>query len=316
MSLENRLANVPHFRKMDKHFWGDYFELLCLAKKELFLSDLLDIINPSEQEDIYGVPEKEMPESRTEKLEKFELEYTDTFRHLELRQQILAPNYPFRIEGNDIYLEQPLSDTHYAYIYLLFCSSLSNFNDKQSTLTSDFEYICWQYLKEIMPADSEIHVFGKNTINEQRYTGKIEDKLKKFSEDIKSSLRPEPFHSQYDTGDGGADIVGWFDPWKDQQASRVLILAQCKCSEQWHDRLDAKQKLSQFINFANDVNNFYFVPFFYRNAEGNWHKTQHAHDKILIDRWRLMKFFPIDFFKQRESFDIVKQLVSIETKEE
>ena len=310
MNLRDRLANVPNFRKMDKHLWGDYFELLCLAEKELFLSDLLDIINPPEQEDIYGVSEENENVSRTEKLEKFELEYTDTFRHLELRQQVLEPAYPFVIKGTNIYLKQKLDNAQYAYIYLLVCSSLSKFADKQSVLTSDFEYICLKYLEDIMPVGSEIYVFGKNTINEQRYTGRIEEKLKRFAEDIKSYPKPNLSYSQYDTGDGGADIVGWFDPWKDQQASRVLILAQCKCSDQWYERLDAKQKLSQVVNFVNDVNNFYFIPFFYRNAEGSWHKGQHAHEKILVDRLRLMKLFPVEFFTQRESYTIIKQIIT------
>ncbi len=310
MTLRDRLANVPSFKKMDKHLWGDYFELLCLAEKELFLSDLLDIINPPEQEDIYGISEEDEDSSRTEKLAKFELEYTDTFRHLELRQQVLDAAYPFQIHGTDIYVKQPLDDVQYAYIYLLICSSLNKFSDKQSILTSDFEYICLRYLEDIMPIGSDIHVFGKNAINEQRYTGRIEEKLGKFAEDIHSYLKPDLSYSQYDTGDGGADIVGWFDPWKDQQASRVLILAQCKCSDQWTDILDAKQGLSQAVNFDNDVNNFYFIPFFYRNAEGNWHKGQKARNKILVDRLRLMRLFPVDFFTQRESYTIIEEIVT------
>lgn len=307
MILKQRIETTPSYKLSDEHLWTDYIELCCLSLNEEFTrSEMMDIISP--QLNDIDLNLKSSTEKGERAYDRFERRYEVYFDCISNRRLLLKDLYPFKINKGVIYPSQSFSDIHVAYFYLLFCSHLSYFKSEQNVFTTDFEYISLEFLRRIFPNIEHLYVFGKNASGiETRYQGNIKVKLEKLAEDICCTLK-EIDYPPTSSGDAGIDIVGWYNPW-DKLKGSILIAAQCKCSDEWYDARSAKHKIGQHINLSNDVNNFFFIPFYYRSVSGKWHQPQNADDIILIDRMRLIQDFPLKFFKKSVSYKLVKKLM-------
>ena len=316
----------PSLKHSELFRWADYFELACLynSDKSISKGDIYCIMEPLLRDSIIDKEEFESSDDCSDKdifppnetkNDQYRFFCDELFKMLEYRAWVYKAFYPFKIkEGNLLELKPSLQIKCKLYIYLLSCSNLSFFKDAQSKLTTDFEILSKESLKRFVSSKAEIHHFGAN-VRPSSYTGNLYSKIVKLAEDLNCDLiaQKEDFSSK-DSGDGGLDIVAWY-PFKDLKWSRFIILAQCKCSEEWVDlRFSSSLEAWQGkIRFTNPINNMTFIPMCYRRCNGAWHKNHNVSGTILIDRQRLIDCLGdnVDFFKKYNSLKYVDEIVGL-----
>jgi hypothetical protein len=325
-SKKKPFQSPPSFKHTELFRWADYFELVCLFNldKSISKGDVYSIMAPLLRDSIIDKEEFESSDDGAEKdilpsnespTDQYRFFCDELFKMFEYRTLVYKAFYPFKIkEGNLLQLKPSLYIKCKLYIYLLSCSNLSFFKDAQSNLTTEFEILSKESLKRFISAKAEIHHFGAN-VRPSSYSGNLYAKIVKLASDLNCDLiaQKEDF-SPKDTGDGGLDIVAWY-PFKDMKWSRFIILAQCKCSEEWIDlrfssSLDAWQGK---IGFKQHINNMTFIPMCYRRQNGAWHKSHNVSGTILIDRQRLIDCLGdnVDFFKKYNSVKFVDKMLDL-----
>ena len=111
-----------------------------------------------------------------------------------------------------------------------------------------------------------------------------------MGEDLCEKVVADPDdYSPMDTGDGGLDVVGWTS-LDDSVPSNLIVLGQCACTPNWFNKQSSSSygAWSNKIAFVAPPSNMCFIPFFFRRADGTWHKVKDIHSSILIDRLRLV----------------------------
>jgi hypothetical protein len=329
MKFPDVLGQLPNKPKFDKHYWVDYIELLCLCNLdgELSQSDTQDKIRElakdlnqgGEEEDNIGQIDKDNTISRAEKNDKWKLLIENWYNMLAYRTQTYKEFYPYilSLDRKVLKIHKKLTAKRKLYLYLLLSSSLnyvSKYNIKfKNRLSNGFEIISLKAINNCLPKGANSHLFGKNPLNNSKYSkGKLFDKLVKLSEDLKEELvAKENNFAPQDTGDGGIDIVAWI-PFKDSESHKIIILGQCACTEEW----DSKQfstsygKVKSVINVKPSNTNVTFIPFCFRDENGNWQRPQNV-SSVLFDRQRLLFKIQNDvsFVKNLESMSIVDEII-------
>ncbi len=231
--------------------------------------------------------------------DKYEKRFESLIRLARVRIAKYGKDYPFEIiGGKSLKQVNSLDNGHFLYIYLLCSSLLSQFRDLQSVLTSEFESLCLEAIKELAPSRSQLFVSGRNALNDKdaRYHGSLMTKLQKISEDLELNFKNRDYKptSPTNSGDGGVDIVGWVD-FTDKSMNKLSILAQCKCSEEWlKGGSDAYSQLKGIFSFDPLPVNYYFIPFCFRDHAFSWRDSTPVNSMILIDRSRLINLLSED----------------------
>ncbi|MEQ1586553.1 MAG: hypothetical protein ABL895_11785 [Cyclobacteriaceae bacterium] len=312
----DRFGKIPKIKENDLSRWADYFELLCIANVDKCFTkgEVVGMLNPFLKDEIVigdlFEPDDTSTVSKTEstpdKLRNFS---DELFKMLEYRVLVYQSYYPFKIvEGDTLQLKGSLYIKNKLYLYLLWCSNLLFFPEKQHKLTTEFEYLSCEFLKRFLSPNAVIHHFGAN-VTPSKYKGKLYDKIATLAEDLDCELiaAKEDFDDR-DTGDGGIDLVAWY-PFTDQKFSRLIVLAQCKCSETWIDTRFSSSLEAWMgkINFRLNPNNLTFIPMCFRKQTGAWHVGHHVTGTILVDRQRLIEKIgsKLNFFKSYESVKFV-----------
>lgn len=288
------------------YVWADFVELLCLhsadgrmsaasaaayARRHVEETGAEPYPDDDEEQD---VPEIEKPDDEpAEANDRWDRYADDWFIHISYRGGAFGETYPFVLSasGNAIELKPDLDSYQLIYIFLLLSSNLRHFPEaKRNKLTNTFEIASYHALKNYLPDNSVVHIFGKNPLNKGEYSGKMWLKVKKLSEEIKERLRccEETFHPS-DTGDGGLDLVAWI-PMEDGEPGILLIFGQCTCKEDWVDKQwDSHIDRWNYIDFmVSQPRNLMFIPICFRSGDGSWDDIFSIKAQVLIDRLRLL----------------------------
>ncbi|MGE3800896.1 MAG: hypothetical protein AB7H80_07740 [Candidatus Kapaibacterium sp.] len=309
------IPSVPHF---DEHMWIDYFELLCLANvdRTLDAGSIIDRFRLKEEDSIDASLEestdltnedKDYADFTSDPQRKYERMQDEFFKHFRARELLFNAFYPFTVEGSLLKKKPSVcANKTVFYIYLLCCSWLKYFKDYMSTFTSDFERISTEALKSLVPSSAEIRHFGK-TLNysHNQAKGNIYKKLSFLSQEMATTLRiSESDLSPFSSGDGGIDIVSWFN-FGDAQNNTHSFAAQCKCSNDWSESRNPSDLMTSYLNMDHEPNSIYFIPFSYRKTDKNWHQPQKVKGRIVVDRFRLCQLLKNDlsFFSTLNSYD-------------
>ncbi len=325
----NVLGQLPKKPKFEKHYWVDYLELLCLTNidGELSRTDALDKIRElakdlkqgGEDEDSVGMIDKDEDISPAEKNDKWTELAEEWYRLLEYRKTVFKEYYPFSIISNGQVLKKHSKLYPKKKIYLsLLLSSALNYVEKynksyKNILSACFEIISFNAFKKCLPKDAETHIFGKNSIIKGKYgRGSLWKKLNKLSDDLNEELAIKKNHfAPTNTGDGGIDIVGWI-PFNDDENSKIAFFGQCACTDDWVSKQfsTSYEKIKQLINMKAVSSNLSFIPFCFRDVNGNWPKPQDI-SCVLFDRQRLLSKIgnELNFFKKLESNTIVEEII-------
>lgn len=327
------IQNKPSFEKYKSFLWADYMELLCLVNKDGELSnvDIIDRLLERERDlheasddDLEEIEElekedNENPTQRSEIPIQWENYLSSWFNVLQYRQVIYNDSYPFEINDKVIKTKTTeFTEDQEIYLYLLLCSNLYLFDEAtRIKLTSSFEMISFSALKNILPEEAEVHVFGANPLNTngEFQQGSLLQKIKKLSTKLNEAINPRINENNYlhNVGDGGLDLVGWI-PAGDTQPSLIVHFAQCACTEEWVSKQDSSSHNTwqAKISITNYINNSIFIPFCFRAADGTWFKIEDIRLSFLIDRKRILYYYLKKqnvAFNSLPAYQIVEEIV-------
>jgi len=316
------LEKLP--KKIINHYqWADYIELLCLVNidgeysQSDFLSrvqDRADVLHEIEEDD---TDDSLPPEEQDDKWNTRAFEY---FAHLEFRLREFGEFYPFEFSSpTSIKLKDSLEEKHKFYLFFLFAANLRYCLEYKADLTGSFELISRDALKQMMPRNAEVHVFGKGSGVDSPYIGTKWNKIKRLSDDLKAVLHVnEDNFTNNDTGDRGLDIVGYI-PSPDKATGLLSVFGQCACSpDQWVTKQlsSSWDSWSSVFYMCPPPINMAFIPLCFRNIAGDWNDKTSIHNSLLIDRLRFVRLLQDHFtaFSESSSYLVVNELIQLKEK--
>jgi len=300
------LEKTPSCARDKTHHYCDYIELitLCDGDDGLSNSDIYDRF--LEDDEVQGIGSEDGAESN----EKWVAEIDTWFSELAARISAYGEGYPFEFRENRFLLKGNLNDHHFIYLGLLLCSSL-RYIEKSSVFSSAFEYASLCAMKEYLPKLAEVHIFGVSSGNEGRYTGSLENKIRKLSEDTNYpvSSRPNTFRSR-DNGDGGVDIVAWLPFDEDSNLDKkLLFIGQSASTMDWPSKQHSVDRLHTYLEIDTTSLTILYVPYDMRDCERNIQERTSVTTDILFDRHRMLKLLKPELLFSGELGVAFKQLI-------
>lgn len=317
------------FKQLDRtprqnvgHVWADYVELLCLVNpdRQLTQADIQDRIDDRKDlgEELHEVSSDDIERGEVasedqvwdeDPIEDHEdadsrigsvralmndvrdQRIADWFRHLEYRAAALGELYPFRIVDGGTTIERvtDLSNEQKLYVMLLLCANL-RYVTQSAELPHWFETVSARGMARLLPAGAEVYLFGAGG-EVERYRGRLWNKIQQLAADIHAKvIADERDWNRWDAGDGGLDVVGWA-PLPDKQPARLVLFGQCACTDKWVIKQVSSGPLwwMDRMRFRAPPANIVFIPHFFRDATGEWHREDDIKQSILIDRFRLLR---------------------------
>ena len=294
----SNIANVskPDYPRLDVNYYADFIELLVLISggEGVSYGDIQDRFygeTGGECVDEYG----ENPESETAE-EKIVSQTNDSqeafidciFNVIKERVHMYGDLYPFELLLSDEFgLKSDLSVDHKKYIFLLLSSALDIFKPFNHELTTDFEKLCYDVLKEFLPT-GEIKAFGKNS----DYTGTAKEKIRKLAEDIGLAINEKEWQ-EIDNGnvqERGLDVAGWL-PFEDKCPNLMLFLGQCACGKNYEYKQHELKRFKRYIDFPQTKPQCtLFVPYSLVNPQTkDFYRCDLIEEEILVfERKRIL----------------------------
>ena len=282
----------PPDSKLLAYIQADYVELCCLTSHDRVVTES-DIISRYVQDaDLNELSDFDEDPGAESNISDEQIRVVHGFfEHLEYRARVVADSYPFALDDSNVLsVKSELQESQRLYVYLLMASSLRHFEKSERTrISSSFEAIGAEALRQYMGGNATVHIFG--TSSRDHYSGKKYCKITKLAEDIcEKVLIPEDRFDQRDSGDAGLDIVGWL-PTHDNNPGRLLIFGQCACGDRWDEKQCSSdyKKWNKLISLSIEPVNSIFIPYCFRDASGAWFHPDKIHMSLMIDRIRIMK---------------------------
>jgi len=323
--IELRISGRP--KDSDIHTWADYLEMLALVNLdgscdfEFALDRVLDSPEVDNNEDDeedgeHGAGDQAATE-RLRAREKNRSQITDAYLLCAWRSVAYGAAYPFKLadDRRSLHLCKPLEEGQLSYLFLLLCGNQPFILRQKHILTSGFEVFCKRVFHSLLPAGSEVYLFGAATSS--RYAGTKIQKLTQLCNDVRGKmLQDETSYREGDTGDGGVDIVGWHG-LHDDASNIVVSFAQCACSRSDWSRKQAEVGAGIFNAFitAPPWMPVIFIPVCFRSSEGGWAYSAAVKDTVVMDRLRILRNCP-DLAKANADCDvqnIVHSVTAIES---
>ncbi|RDV23977.1 hypothetical protein DXV75_16580 [Alteromonas aestuariivivens] len=294
--LEVRNIATPPDRTFSKcHYYSDYIELVALLASDDLVSDqdIYDrfydsgVIN--EDENPIGTEDWIGSDYASEYTQRWNDRILQWFAILLSRVSSYGDNYPFEVTPNSIKLKEELTDQNKIYLGLLLASS-NSYHNKQSLLSAIFEEISRLAMSAYLGGTSSVHRFGASGLQNNRYVGSLEDKMKRLAIDIDCEVtsRSHVFR-EGDNGDGGVDIVAWLPFPDDTCLSRTQIfLGQSATGKNWNTKQGSVARVKNYINIPDTSMNSLFVPYDMRDIERRYDEEGELTASIVFDRYRIM----------------------------
>ena len=311
-SIVQGIDKTPTSSYVNAHYFCDYIELLALLNNT-------DIVSSSDVYDRFledGKINEIGSDESAETNDTWESRINEWFTLLEARQNEFGSLYPFRVNRNTIKLHNTIDSQKNTYIFLLLSSTRKYIKDR-NLLTTDFERVSYEVLKNYLPSFAKTFQFGKSNVSYDRYTGHISNKIDILARDLKCETRYKPhFFSPTNTGDGGLDIVAWVPFENDTNQCNIQIyLGQCATGLNWLDKQDDTHKFpNKYITFDGYVNYIMFIPYDGRNSNRDFLEEGAMDNYLFFDRFRLLKM--IDDYSLVETLpsfnEIVQKVIDFE----
>lgn len=279
------------------HVRADWVELLCLKNLDPVLSieDVVDRV--TERSDLgeldQGDTGSDDPIS-ARRHDRIKRQAADWFGSLLHRERVFGDAYPFEVatEHGSAFLRRldGPSVLQRLYLFLLAASNLGYVSKKYwQTITYCFEELSAAAMVRCLPAGSEVHMFGPRARG--RYQGKLWDRITLLAEDL--GERVDARQAEFERipgGDGGLDVVGWFS-LGDSNPSKLVIFSQCACTAEWVDKQHQSNYHDRWrrrLTCLAEPVNMCFIPLYFRDSLGKWHREDDIRNSVLVDRPRLM----------------------------
>jgi len=287
------------------HLFADLAELLLLAnyvgRPYIHKNDLEGVlINGSittEEIDDEADAEQEAidtEKSSAERTDRVEQQLEDVFTQLGYRADALGDYYPFSIEGEQLVMQDVLSEKHRVYRLLLACSRLRSFGRSglPQRWAKHFAQLSKIALEALVPARAETRIFDANSDDRQNYySTDLRVALKTMGKDLGVlSINEVECNKAGPSGDAGFDLIATIK-FDDGAATNFALLGQCGAQESgWPSKtLEAHPiKLRPYFQSLFEYPSTMFTPVCYRTAAGEWVDHSGAAGVLLVDRGRIL----------------------------
>ncbi|MER2497059.1 hypothetical protein ABS858_13255 [Vibrio neptunius] len=280
------LETTPSKAYSKSHYFCDYIELLALCDSDdgVSQSDVYDrFLEDGKINDIGSENASESNESWNNRIYLW-------FSEIESRAHFYGDGYPFEIYNGRLKKKDTLVDIHFVYFSLLL-SSLISYIRNYHVLTSTFELISSLALSNYLPRVSRVHIFGVSSLDNDRYTGSLENKMTLLASDLNltKSTKANVF-KQGDNGDGGVDLVAWVPFEGDPTLAYFQIyLCQCAAGKDWTKKQASVERVENYlIDIPDNTQNVLFVPYDFRDAERYFSEPGEITASLVFDRHRIL----------------------------
>ncbi len=301
-SIENfRNIEKPDFRSNQVTLFADFVEL-----RTIFSNDEAQGFGDV-QDSFFGQKNYKNARERDED-EKLIIEI---FQILEERSILFEEDYPFVVlEGTKLTLKQDLSIKNKTYISLLISSMLNIFLEFKSTLSTEFEIICFEAFKNFLPQKSVVKHFGKHSA----YIGNAITKIKALAKDLNLEIDEYELSqvNERNNQERGLDIVGWI-PFHDRGQNQVIFLGQSACGKDYESKQHDTRRFENYLRFyKTEPQHVLFVPYSLINRRVNkfYHSDLIEKDYLVFERKRLIEFYSGNNFENLESCRLVNACIS------
>lgn len=292
----------PAYSQEESNAYVDFIELLAMTSgnEGISFGDIQDRLFGETTEDD-SAEKKDSNESFLKRL----------YSMIEERITQYGDLYPYMIdEKNSILLKAELSDIQKIYLILLVSSSLDIFKPFNTELTSDFEKISYEALRNFIP-NAEVKSFGK--ISE--YRGTAVEKIRSLAKDI--GLETNEYDLKQvgnrNVQERGLDVVCWI-PFADSCPNKVIFLCQCACGKNYeYKQHETKRFASYFIWYKTKPRHSLFVPYSLINPQDGrfYHSDYIEEDCLVFERLRILSLTrrTKDLFDKLNSKDIIEKCI-------
>jgi hypothetical protein len=238
------------------YLYADYFELVSLFNNDTIIS-VSEMLDRLKDEGI--IWQNENIENQADVNDNNEVFVRNVFMLLDQRAISFQEDYPFQTIHERLRLKENLTEKQKLYIFLLLASNLNLFKDFQADITSEFEKIAQEALKNYLPDFAVVKSFGKNS----DFAGYACDKVRELASTMNLSVNEDYLEtvSAGGTQDLGLDIVGWL-PHKDNIGNYISVFGQCSCGKEWNKKLGETRRYNRFINvYLSEILHSLFIPY-------------------------------------------------------
>lgn len=295
------------------HLYADYVEVVSLFSNKNTVSST-DILDRLRDEGML-LRDKKRDEDQAEDNDVKENLIDRVFRELQNRTYLYKDDYPFELlEGNKIVTKYNLGNNtrQKVYIFLLMASNLSIFGLFENELTTEFETISFEALKNFLPPNSIIREMGQNT----QYSGNTVSKIKQLANEINIKIDEEAIKqiSVRANKEKGLDLIGWI-PFDDGLPNLLLILCQCACGTEWYKKISETGRYENYLRFYRKKPiHTMFIPYSQINYQKEeFYQSDEITDTLLFDRKRILNHInDTTFFDSLNSKLVVNKCIEFE----
>lgn len=292
------------------YLYADYFELVSLFNKGSIIttSEMLDRLT-----DEGILKQAKNSEDQAEQNDKEEAFVREVFMLLTQRAVSFDNDYPFDIQNEDLTLKENLSGKQKLYLFLLLSSNLNLFNSFQSNLTSEFEFVSQEALKNYLPNFAQVKSFGKNT----EFQGYAHEKIRHLASEMNINVDEEYLNTiaSMGTQDLGLDVVGWM-PLLDKIGNYISIFGQCACGKDWNKKLNETRRYNKFLKiYLSDITHSLFIPYSLINYNNSTFFEHHEFGEpiLLFERKRILSLINDEnIINSLSSKDLVEKCITYE----
>lgn len=283
------------------HLLADLVELLTLigyTGRDSFhssdLSSLLNLSNTSADEVDHEISiSSKTPDAVLN--DRIEEQLENVWTQLSHRSASLKDIYPFKIEGDEIFLLPKLTSKHRVYVFSLCCSRLRSFIKLKGAAqrwAKGFAIICKYAMKSLLPNHGVVRIFDANSDDRKEYyTTDLRKALRIMGRDLGvKRIDEDEIDKGSSSGDAGFDLVATVS-FEDSLNCNFAILGQCGAQEEgWPKKtLEAHSiNLSPYFHTTFSYPSVMFTPVFYRDSTGQWVTSRPTSGVVLLDRMRIL----------------------------
>jgi hypothetical protein len=289
------------------YLYADYFELVSLFNKgtAITVSEMLDRLK---DEGIFK--QNTSKENQAEQNDDDERFVREVFNLLKQRNQSFGNDYPFAYFDESLSLKNTLDTKQKMYIFLLFASNLNLFSAFQSDLTTEFEIVSAEVLKNYLPEFAIIKGFGKKS----EFTGYICDKIRKLAKIMNLNTNEDYLKTVSAKGaqDLGLDIVGWL-PFEDNISNYIAVFGQCACGKDWNKKLNETRRYNKFLNlYLSGIMHSLFIPYSLINYNDSMFFEHHEFGEptLLFERKRILSLINnVNIYSTLNSKELIEKCI-------
>lgn len=319
------------------HLYADYVEVVSLFSNNNFVSKS-DILDRLEDEGLLKIEKRDIEFNsdmfqdtqsgiltrdnqgeyeyieQAEENDKNQILVDNIFREIISRTYLYGSDYPYNVISNDIILKnnEQLSDRNKIYLFLLLSSNLNLFKIFESELTSEFETVSYEALKNFMPSHAEVKSMGQNT----GYVGNTIEKIKQLAQELSIDIDEHSICqiSSRANKDKGLDLIAWIK-FNDSVPNLLTVLGQCACGKEWYKKLAETRRYKNYYKFyRNKPIHAMFIPYSQINyQDSSFYQSDEITETLLFDRKRIISCMNnILFFDSLQSKAIIDKCIEFE----